>query len=74
MQPYEKLSSEQLEVSSDEFYEPNTMFPVRPEWDFSISKQQLEQNEEKYFKVSIYSRLYYKCRGYHCLLISPFGN
>lgn len=27
--------------------------PKRPPWDYSLSKQKLEANEEKYFRVSI---------------------
>lgn len=46
-----KLEKE-LEINADEFYEKTLNFPKRPPWDFSLSKEELEAQEQRYFTVS----------------------
>ncbi len=43
----------ELEMELEDFYKPGSVldFPVRPEWKYSMNKNQLEQNEQKYFNV-----------------------
>lgn len=45
------VSEEQLEVS-DEFFEGYT-FPTRPEWTYMLNKEQLDDNETRFFLVNL---------------------
>lgn len=39
-----------LEIDGSQFFETNLDFPKRPPWDFDLSKEKLEQQENKYFR------------------------
>lgn len=41
-----------LEINSDEFFEKAFDFPKRPPWDFTLGKERLEAQEQRYFNVS----------------------
>jgi len=45
----------ELEADLEDFYKPGSVldFPVRPKWKYSMDKNQLEQNEQKYLNVSV---------------------
>ncbi|XP_041369298.1 guanine nucleotide-binding protein-like 1 isoform X2 [Gigantopelta aegis] len=50
--PYKMLSETCLEVDIDDIYKPGTVLdiPKRPPWDTTITKHDLERQEEIYFK------------------------
>lgn len=50
----EPLSAKDQEVSNN-YYPCEINMPKRPLWDFSMSKEQLELREQKYFTVSKYN-------------------
>ncbi|XP_067944024.1 guanine nucleotide-binding protein-like 1 [Watersipora subatra] len=50
MRSYARRSPEEMEASSQSFYDPPIMFPVRPPWDHSLTLQTLEEQEHKYFQ------------------------
>ncbi|CAH1390032.1 unnamed protein product [Nezara viridula] len=43
------VSEESLEIDIDSFFPKELNFPVRPPWDFSMSKEELDARENKYF-------------------------
>ena len=47
----EMLPLEKQEIS-DTYFPPEIDMPKRPSWDFSMTKEQLEAREQKYFRVS----------------------
>jgi len=49
---YSRLTEEEMEVDSQEFYTPAIMFPIRPSWNRNLSRSQLEKQENDYFRVS----------------------
>ncbi|CAO3639816.1 unnamed protein product [Cunninghamella echinulata] len=49
MQPFKRLPKTCLEVSLEDL-QPYIDFPKRPKWDYSMDKQQLEEQEEKAFQ------------------------
>lgn len=51
LKPYTKTSSEEREV--DFRYFKDYDFPVRPNWHYTMNKELLERNENKYFRVHI---------------------
>ncbi|XP_076342492.1 nucleostemin 4 isoform X2 [Tachypleus tridentatus] len=55
MKPYEVLSQEALEVSYEDIFLPGSGLdmPKRPPWNYSMSKEQLEAREQKYFREYI---------------------
>lgn len=46
----EPVPLEEQEVS-DNYFPPEVDLPKRPPWDFSMSKEQLDNREQKYFSV-----------------------
>lgn len=50
--PFHMVSEEELEVDLTDIYQPGSVLdiPKRPLWDYKLSKEQLEQREEGYFK------------------------
>ena len=46
-------SFEDMEIDIDEVYKPNSPLdmPRRPHWTYDMSKEQIEQQERKYFAV-----------------------
>ncbi|ESO08450.1 hypothetical protein HELRODRAFT_185395 [Helobdella robusta] len=48
--PILPLSEEALEINLDEIYSSDLDMPKRPVWTYSLSRETLETNEEKYFK------------------------
>lgn len=52
MQSLELKQEKDLEINGDEFFENALDFPKRPPWDFSLSKEILEAQEQRYFTVS----------------------
>ncbi|XP_035208064.1 guanine nucleotide-binding protein-like 1 [Stegodyphus dumicola] len=54
-QPFEPLSEECLEVSYEDVFTSglDLDMPKRPCWDYTLTKQQLENREQKYFKEYI---------------------
>lgn len=51
--PLEAVNEEKLEIDIEFFFPSELKFPVRPPWDFSMSKEQLDAKENKYFSVCI---------------------
>ncbi|KAH3803047.1 guanine nucleotide-binding protein-like 1 [Dreissena polymorpha] len=49
-QPYRQLPEHEMEVDFDADLETAMDIPIRPAWYYSQSKQQVEANEEKYFR------------------------
>ncbi|XP_073974627.1 nucleostemin 4 isoform X2 [Rhodnius prolixus] len=47
--PLEAVNEEKLEIDIEFFFPSELKFPVRPPWDFSMSKEQLDAKENKYF-------------------------
>lgn len=47
----EPKEEKDLEISGDDFFEKSLNFPKRPPWDFSLSKEKLEAQEQRYFTV-----------------------
>ncbi|CAF2099599.1 unnamed protein product [Rotaria magnacalcarata] len=49
--PLEKLSEESLEIPIEQIYRPGSVLdmPVRPAWTYSMTKEQLEKQEQTYF-------------------------
>jgi hypothetical protein len=45
------VSPEYLECQIEDFFTPQLDFPTRPEWRNTMSKQELENRETKYFNV-----------------------
>lgn len=45
------LSIKDQEVSND-YFPPEVDMPKRPQWNFNMTKEQLELREQKYFTVS----------------------
>ena len=45
----------ELEVEIEDFYKPGSPldFPIRPKWTYEMTKEQLDQNEKKYFEVFV---------------------
>uniref|UniRef100_A0A0K8ST48 Guanine nucleotide-binding protein-like 1 n=1 Tax=Lygus hesperus TaxID=30085 RepID=A0A0K8ST48_LYGHE len=43
------LPETSLEVSSEQYFPDDLKFPVRPPWDFNMSKEQLDARENRYF-------------------------
>ncbi|KAF9917480.1 Guanine nucleotide-binding-like protein 1 [Lobosporangium transversale] len=59
MQPLHFLPESKLEVSFEEMFPEIIGFPKRPKWDYSMSPQQLEQNETRMFEAwmdSVYNQ------------------
>ncbi|KAF9583484.1 Guanine nucleotide-binding-like protein 1 [Lunasporangiospora selenospora] len=59
MKPLHFLPESDLEVSFEEVYQDVIAFPKRPHWDYSMSREQVEQNETQMFNQwieSIYNR------------------
>ncbi|OXA62659.1 guanine nucleotide-binding protein-like 1 [Folsomia candida] len=48
--PMHPIDEEYLECASDDFYTSELDFPVRPEWNYALSPDQLEKNEARYFQ------------------------
>ncbi|XP_013410174.1 guanine nucleotide-binding protein-like 1 [Lingula anatina] len=46
------LPEESLEIAFDEVFQPGTVLdiPKRPPWNYTLSKEELEHNEEEYFQ------------------------
>lgn len=63
-QTIEPLSLKDQEVS-DDYFPSEVDMPKRPSWDFSMSKEQLELREQKYFTVGNY-------KSHLCLFIYSF--
>lgn len=44
-----------LETEIEDFYKPGSPLdmPLRPDWDYSMTKEQLERKEQKYFQVCV---------------------
>ncbi|XP_074653915.1 guanine nucleotide-binding protein-like 1 [Tubulanus polymorphus] len=51
-EPFSVLSDTALELDVDTIYQPGTVLdmPKRPTWNFNLSKEKLDDREEKYFK------------------------
>ncbi|KAL1117305.1 hypothetical protein AAG570_004631, partial [Ranatra chinensis] len=49
-QTLSQLGEEDLETDLHDFFPEDLKFPVRPPWDFSMSKQKLELKENRYFR------------------------
>lgn len=51
----EFVNEQQLEISVDDVYPPDSVLemPKRPKWSYNMSKQKLEQQESNYFKEYI---------------------
>lgn len=51
--PIEKKSEESLEIPIEQIYRPGSALdvPVRPAWNYQMTKEQLEQQEQTYFNV-----------------------
>lgn len=47
----EVKEEKELEINSDNFFEKFLDFPKRPPWDFSLEKDKLEAQEQRYFTV-----------------------
>lgn len=47
----EMIPTKKQEVS-DDYFPSQVDMPKRPPWDFSMSKEEVEQREQKYFHVS----------------------
>lgn len=48
--PYESVPSSELETQVETFYPSSCDYPLRPEWNSSMTKGQVEANEAKYFR------------------------
>lgn len=42
-----------LEIKLEDYFPSGMDFPKRPPWDFSMSKEELDAHENRYFTVSI---------------------
>lgn len=51
--PIEKKPEESLEIPIEQIYRPGSALdmPIRPPWTYGITKEQLDQQEQTYFKV-----------------------
>lgn len=49
-----KVEEEKLEINLDDYFPVELNFPTRPDWDYSMSKQELEARENRYFSVKNY--------------------
>ncbi|KAG0042338.1 Guanine nucleotide-binding-like protein 1, partial [Gryganskiella cystojenkinii] len=59
MKPLELVSESDLEVSFEEMFPSVIGFPKRPEWDYSMSREELEKNEHRMFEAwmdSVYNK------------------
>ncbi|KAF9130331.1 Guanine nucleotide-binding-like protein 1 [Mortierella sp. 14UC] len=59
MKPLEFLPESALEVSFEEMFPSVIGFPVRPKWDYSMSKDAIDKNEKRMFEAwmdSIYDK------------------
>ena len=48
--PYKTVDDEELEKDVQDFFPESCDYPQRPKWNKSMSKQQVEANEAKYFR------------------------
>ena len=58
MMTIEPCSLEEMEIS-DDYFPPEVDMPKRPPWDFTMTKEQLEMREQRYFTVRNYLYLIY---------------
>lgn len=49
--PIKLLGEEELELETEFFFPPGLDYPVRPEWKKNMSKQELDRNENKHFRL-----------------------
>ncbi|KAK9500051.1 hypothetical protein O3M35_001392 [Rhynocoris fuscipes] len=45
----EPVSEDKLEIDFEDYFPSDLNFPVRPPWDFNMTKEQLDARENKYF-------------------------
>lgn len=45
------VEEQYLECKSEDFYTPLLDFPIRPSWNYELSLDELERNENRYFQV-----------------------
>ena len=58
MEPYLRVSDEERMMSLDQFYQDDLTIPTRPPWDYGYSKHKLEEQEQAYFKASLFIHRY----------------
>lgn len=53
--PIVKMPEESLEIPIEQIYRPGSALdmPIRPAWNYDMTKEQLEQQEKTYFNVRI---------------------
>lgn len=49
--PIKLLGEEELELETEFFFPPGLDYPMRPEWKKNMSKQELDRNENKHFRL-----------------------
>lgn len=45
------VSEEEMEIDIDDYFLPELDFPKRPVWDHETTKQELDMQENRYFRV-----------------------
>lgn len=45
------VSEEELEINMDNYFLPELDFPKRPFWDYEMSKEEIDMQENRYFRV-----------------------
>ncbi|XP_068204635.1 guanine nucleotide-binding protein-like 1 [Palaemon carinicauda] len=50
-QPIDFLSESELEAGTEHFYPPGLSYPSRPPWRANMSKEELDMNENKHFRL-----------------------
>lgn len=53
--PLKRLNETDLEIDIDDVYRPSSVLdmPIRPTWSYEMSREQLEEQEKKYFSVGL---------------------
>lgn len=51
-QSLEPKQEHELEINETDYFDHNLDFPKRPSWNFSLGKDKLDSQENKYFTVS----------------------
>ena len=52
-QSIESVCDDELEIDTDNYFLPELDFPKRPVWAYEMTKEELDMQENRYFRVNI---------------------
>lgn len=50
----EPVEEDNLEIKINDYFPPDLNFPVRPLWDYSLTRDELDAREHRYFLVNFF--------------------